>query len=84
MVDVIALALAAWHGLLVEEIFAWVVVLAPAQGLGVLLGNRRFLATSEEFFRRAVLLLILFIGIIGMVKSLAQVTGVAVAMMGYG
>ncbi len=82
VVDVIAIALAAWHGLLVPEVIAWVLLLVPAQAIGVLLGNRRFLATSEELFKRAVLILIMLIGVTGLAKSLVQLRSVGLALIG--
>jgi uncharacterized membrane protein YfcA len=82
--DVIAIAWAALHGLLVQEIFLWVLLLAPPQWLGVMLGNRRFLAVSEEVFKRAVLVLIMFIGLAGLAKSLAQLTGFVPVLAAHG
>lgn len=73
--DLIAIAWAAWHGLLVQQVLIWPLLLAPPLWLGVLLGNRRFLTVSDESFKRAVLVLILIIGVAGLSKSLAQLSG---------
>lgn len=66
--DLISAALAAMHGLYTREVGFWVLVLPML--LGLLLGNRRFLRTDPERFRRFVLLLLAALSVAVLLRAL--------------
>ncbi len=68
--DLISAALAAMHGLYTREVGFWVLVLVLPMLLGLLLGNRRFLRTDPERFRRFVLLLLAALSVAVLLRAL--------------
>jgi uncharacterized membrane protein YfcA len=70
--DLISAALAAMHGLYTREVGFWVLVLVLVLPmlLGLLLGNRRFLRTNPERFRRFVLLLLAALSVAVLLRAL--------------
>ena len=68
--DAVGAGAAALAGLVTADSFLRVGLLLPAMILGTALGNRRFLHTTPEAFRRAALALLLALGIAGLVRAL--------------
>jgi uncharacterized membrane protein YfcA len=67
--DTVAAGFGAAYGLLtVEALLRAVALLAPL-GLGVVIGNRRFIQSNPESFRRIVLVLLILLSIAGLVRA---------------
>jgi len=67
--DIYGTAVAATHGLVVGETLARAGVLLLPLYLGVALGNRRFLKSPPETFRRLALLLLMALSVLGLLRA---------------
>lgn len=68
--DLISGSLAAVQGLVTRQVGLWVLVLALPMLLGIVLGNRQFLRTDPERFRRFVLLLLAVLSVGVLLRAL--------------
>lgn len=68
--DLIAVALATVQGLYTREVGFWVLILVLPMLLGIVLGNRRFLRTNPERFRRFMLLLLAALSVAVLLRAL--------------
>jgi uncharacterized membrane protein YfcA len=67
--DTVAAGFGAAYGLLTVEALVRAVVLLAPLGLGVLIGNRRFIHSNPESFRRVVIVLLLLLSIAGLIRA---------------
>ena len=70
--DIYAALVMALRGMIGMEVAILSVLALPVVGVSVLLGSRRFVGTSEADFRRAVLLLLSFLGLAGLIRLAVQ------------
>jgi uncharacterized membrane protein YfcA len=69
-IDAVGVGIAALAGLVPAESVVLVALLLPAMLVGTALGDRRFLGTTPETFRRVALLLLAALGLAGILRAL--------------
>ncbi|MCB1450272.1 MAG: sulfite exporter TauE/SafE family protein [Nitratireductor sp.] len=70
--DVYAAVIMASRGMISGEVVVLALVALPVVGIAILFGSRQFIGTSEASFRRAVLLLLSFLGLAGLIRLAVQ------------
>ncbi|RYH02433.1 sulfite exporter TauE/SafE family protein [Salipiger sp. IMCC34102] len=70
-IDIVGLPIMAWGGNVGLGTFQLTALAAPIVGLGLWLGNRRFLLAPPAAFRRFAMWLLLALSVLGLVKGLA-------------